>query len=621
MKSLFSDEDVVADSEGEDDYISPPTLKQKDRVNPDQSAISLYTSNPPVAGDDISSFGGASSSVANTSTSSTRPRPTTAYKGAPGNDSISTSSDVANVKSTRPRPRPAYKGAPGYEPQPQPELSNSKDEKQRQANNPEIIELTDDDDDELAIRPKKKATRAKAPKTKAKPTRVIPSPSPQPSFAAATSPLIPNSTLPPSDPPVSTPSEFSVGLPPIAVMPHIPSSSSSSSKRKRTPERDELDGDIDVYSEIFGDAPPLAPAPPAKKTKEKKPREKKTKKASDEGDKAKSKPKSKKKAKGQNDKEPEGEQAFKSAEFIDDSDDELNLDSVVAKPSGSGSSQTATSRMDEEQESEPPRKKQKQTSAKGKGKDTVTNTNRKGRVVMSDDEEEYAGEECVKEVEVVIPVPVEKRNPKTTKKSSKQTKAADASVPGPSSPVDKDVADKEVELPPKENIEPMRVPDTPVIEKPPIPNATTSETPNNRPTSLTSRYSIAPRTRSTPMSELIRRVNAQPGSPFQPPSATKTPTPYAKPGTPTAYSPYLKSSRSMLSRIAPLHPNRRTPPPLPPPPPPKKKSKKELELEERWEEELVEDVGGMTEWLALSDQERKDMRKAKREKELFGWEE
>ncbi|EEB90361.1 hypothetical protein MPER_11442 [Moniliophthora perniciosa FA553] len=123
------------------------------------------------------------------------------------------------------------------------------------------------------------------------------------------------------------------------------------------------------------------------------------------------------------------------------------------------------------------------------------------------------------------------------------------------------------------------------------------------------------------MSELIRRVNAQPGSPFSPASSTKTATPYAKPGTPTAYSPYLKSSRSMLSRIAPLHPNRRTPPPLPPPPPPKKKSKKELELEEKWEEELVDSVGGMTEWLALSDQERKDMRKMKREKELYGWEE
>ncbi|OBZ72392.1 hypothetical protein A0H81_07779 [Grifola frondosa] len=65
-------------------------------------------------------------------------------------------------------------------------------------------------------------------------------------------------------------------------------------------------------------------------------------------------------------------------------------------------------------------------------------------------------------------------------------------------------------------------------------------------------YSIASG-RSTPMSELIRKVNSLPGSPF----ASSKPT----------YSPYLKSSRSALKRIAPLHPNRRTPPPPPPRPP------------------------------------------------------
>jgi hypothetical protein len=45
----------------------------------------------------------------------------------------------------------------------------------------------------------------------------------------------------------------------------------------------------------------------------------------------------------------------------------------------------------------------------------------------------------------------------------------------------------------------------------------------------------------------------------------------------------------MLSRIAPLYPDRRAPPP----PPPRKKSKKEPETEERWEVEMVESVGGV----------------------------
>jgi hypothetical protein len=77
----------------------------------------------------------------------------------------------------------------------------------------------------------------------------------------------------------------------------------------------------------------------------------------------------------------------------------------------------------------------------------------------------------------------------------------------------------------------------------------------------------------------------------------------------------------MLSRIAPLHPNRRTPPPPLPPPPPPKKTKKEKEREEQWEEELIESVGGITEWACMSDAERKEHRKLKREREMAGWEE
>lgn len=141
-------------------------------------------------------------------------------------------------------------------------------------------------------------------------------------------------------------------------------------------------------------------------------------------------------------------------------------------------------------------------------------------------------------------------------------------------------------------------------------------------TSLTSRYTIAPKTRSTPMSELIRRVNSKPLSPFTSPprlhtkvkdanKSTPTPTPTRPSQGVTTYSPYLKASRSFLSRIAPLHPNRRTPPPPPPPPPPRKKSKKELELEEKWEEELIDSVGGTAAWSCLSEDERKEMKRHK----------
>jgi hypothetical protein len=85
----------------------------------------------------------------------------------------------------------------------------------------------------------------------------------------------------------------------------------------------------------------------------------------------------------------------------------------------------------------------------------------------------------------------------------------------------------------------------------------------------------------------------------------------------TAYSPYLKASRSALSRIAPLHPNRRPPPPPPPRPPRPKKTKKQLEKEEKWEEELSESVEG---WACMTDEERAILRRAKRDREE-GWDE
>lgn len=75
----------------------------------------------------------------------------------------------------------------------------------------------------------------------------------------------------------------------------------------------------------------------------------------------------------------------------------------------------------------------------------------------------------------------------------------------------------------------------------------------------------------------------------------------------------MKSSRSTLRKIAPLHPNRRTPPPLPPPPPKRVKSKKELAMEEKWEEELEDTVEG---WVAMTNGEREELRRAKRDREM-----
>lgn len=112
-------------------------------------------------------------------------------------------------------------------------------------------------------------------------------------------------------------------------------------------------------------------------------------------------------------------------------------------------------------------------------------------------------------------------------------------------------------------------------------------------------YTIGGGRSSLPMSELLKKVNSQPGSPFSSPRP--------------AYSPYAKTSKSLLRKIAPLHPIRRTPPPPPPRPPPPKKSKKQLELEEKWEMELEESVEG---WYCMPEEERATLRRAKRDAEM-----
>jgi hypothetical protein len=115
-----------------------------------------------------------------------------------------------------------------------------------------------------------------------------------------------------------------------------------------------------------------------------------------------------------------------------------------------------------------------------------------------------------------------------------------------------------------------------------------------------SRYTLSRFGPKTPMRELIRRAASHPSAPF---SASSSPI----------ASPLVKTSKSALRRIAPLHSTRRTPPPPPPRPPPPKKSKKMLDLEDKWEMELEDEVEG---WWALTDEERQGWRRAKRDKEL-----
>ncbi|KAJ3863997.1 hypothetical protein EV359DRAFT_64349 [Lentinula novae-zelandiae] len=262
---------------------------------------------------------------------------------------------------------------------------------------------------------------------------------------------------------------------------------------------------------------------------------------------------------------------------------------------------------------------------------------KKGRVVMSEDEDEDKDKDAVSEMYMedrgrddldIVSVTTTKSKTKPKLNAKKRVENKSPSRPDmPQTPISRTYKAGGSSI--------QATPDTP-----------TPDQKHLKYPSLTSRYTIAPKSarKSTPMSDLIRRVNSMPNSQFKSPipkggnrsgGGNNTPTTFnGAVGSLTAYSPYLKSSRSFLSRIAPLHPNRRTPPPLPPAPPPRKKTRKEIEwekkdkeereeMEERWEEELVERVGGMGEWLGMTEDMRKMMKRAKRDRELGlgGWEE
>ncbi|KAJ3813686.1 hypothetical protein EV368DRAFT_84858 [Lentinula lateritia] len=285
---------------------------------------------------------------------------------------------------------------------------------------------------------------------------------------------------------------------------------------------------------------------------------------------------------------------------------------------------------------------------------------KKGRVVMSEDEDEDAVSGMYMENrgrDVLDSVSIITTKSNTKPKSNAKKRVVSGEEEGHVTATDGIGSLKASFSFTMENIllsRPDNIPQTP-ISRPYMANSSSIQATLDTPApdqkhlkypSLTSRYTIAPKSarKSTPMSDLIRRVNSMPNSQFKSPiprggnrsgggNTTPTTTNGAV-GSLTAYSPYLKSSRSFLSRIAPLHPNRRTPPPLPPAPPSRKKTRKEIEwekkdkeereeMEERWEEELVERVGGMGEWLGMTEDMRKMMKRAKRDRELGlgGWEE
>ncbi|KAJ3711940.1 hypothetical protein C8R42DRAFT_780721 [Lentinula raphanica] len=807
------EEEIIADSEGEDELFGPPVkpAAQAPTTNApaastptsaDVSRISDFSTNKLPTRDTISNFSAPSianahaTSTIDTNTSSSRsrpkprPLPKTIRPTASGDsfyDSFSSTSNIEPVDMTlsiADRAKMRKRNS---------EIIHNSIEPPVPAYSPEIIELSSDD--ELALRPAKKPKKPKkttaekkntkkASSATAKPSTHIRPPSPilesdadmSLSFAlpmVSTSSAIPrnlydSSALPPSDPPMSTPSELFDDIPGIETLPNPPSSSTSASTSYAA-RKSHTDSDMDMLPPppppFFADpssspfemndmndipgsnandgvsrsttttkviAAVSMPPPPVPSTKARKSRTKKKKQIDDEdelmmddedwtgeepkGKKAKGKSKGKDKAqeklsstakasdssstqvKGKGKAPLHTSASSRTSHLIDlEHDDqdvnEMLLSTITIPPSpqperqrSSPTSKRARDRHEDDpfgeayvDHAQAPRKKPRRSdvdvetsgnadvdvSNNGRNEQMKASTNKatthtssrkkkdsKGknaRVVFSDDEDELEMNGSEGELEIST----------STSTNSKGTRSKPKSKSKPGKRVvsedEDDLAEdgRSFNSSAKENISPsVAIPQTPVPQahiastsnssKPPTP--ATDQKQLKYPT-LVSRYTIAPKSarKSTPMSDLIRRVNSMPNSQFKSPMPrgrsiaggskgkdTGDPTENGSitgSGGRTAYSPYLKSSRTFLSRIAPLHPNRRTPPPLPPAPPPRKKTRKEMEwekkdkeekeeLEERWEEELVERVGGVGEWLAMGEEMRKAMKRAKRDREL-----
>ncbi|KAF5382949.1 hypothetical protein D9757_006308 [Collybiopsis confluens] len=522
----------------------------------------------------------------------------------------------------------------------------------------EVIEL--DDDDELLLQPVKKVRRK--PKT----TLVV---EPESSFPIPTSPLPPRSSiLPPSDPPLSTPAE-DFELPPIAI---LPNPASSATRTNQMDEDEEIPpaffasdtspshtaratvGTLHMDSVLIPPQPALMEPKAAKKSRQKK------KSAGDDGDEDEFVPGAKGKAKEKRTKQTKGKDKAQSKEKTNKSKAKAKSKEKITSTVASGSRAPeppqrnvapdmttlppispgykrgrSAPRDKDPEEGLNPRKKMRLSDIKVIG-DTVDMdieslfSQPKSRVPIQRKKE---GESSGVDANMNIPLSTtssssatsKNKNKSVAKSKSKGRVKKGVDVPTPDTKADtvefEDKTDDDINVKGNMFATPVVTPAAPVTPAPALKYPT-----------LASRYTIAPksaRSTSTPMSELIRRVSSMPNSQF------KSPVPAGKgkgkavigvaesegnsneasgsSGGLTAYSPYLKSSRTFLSRIAPLHPNRRNPPPLPPPPPPRKKTRKELEwekktaeereeLEEKWEEELIEFVGGRGEWTAVGEE-------------------
>ncbi|KAJ3981117.1 hypothetical protein F5890DRAFT_589461 [Lentinula detonsa] len=277
------DEEIVADSEGEDELFGPSRAVPDDPRSTtsnvlaastsnlaDMSAISEFSASKATAGDAIYNFSNPSvapipnaraastpSTITNSNTATSsrprpKPKPKTVRTAAPGDRSEKTSSSTSNIEifdmtlsiADRAKMRKrnsdiqtsSFSVVPAY--------------------SPEIIELSSDDELSLrpANKPKKTTTEKKTTRkpsstaTAARPSnhvRLV-SPVQEPdadislSFAlpmVATSPALAwsgernraSSILPPSDPPQSTPSELFDDIPAIETLPNPPSSANSAS--------------------------------------------------------------------------------------------------------------------------------------------------------------------------------------------------------------------------------------------------------------------------------------------------------------------------------------------------------------------------------------------------------
>ncbi|KLO08908.1 hypothetical protein SCHPADRAFT_908223 [Schizopora paradoxa] len=419
------------------------------------------------------------------------------------------------------------------------------------------------------------------------------------------------SFLPPSDPPTSSGfNNTNVPSTSNQIFPKSPSPPPINRAKKRSRKIVEDDEDFEGRDTITITSSPVKPSDDKKaKKRQEKPKKSRAKKSADLNDEGTSTKARKPSKKRNTTMETPGQ--YKSAEFVcDTSDDELALQS--------------SSRPGTMQKSVPPSADiSAPPTVPGSVPPTVLITTKPPQsttvvppttadVDMTVDEDDFPKTVEESEPEEVIVIARTKKKEKVVSKSttvtdserkekskSKSKKSA-MTIPGseeeddpvPTKPTSSNPQSQIQQLNDDTNKENAHQGEASTSKIP----ATPSAVPPSHPRPRASPYMVP---RKGSMSDLIRRVSSKVSSPLASPAA--------------AHSPMAKSSRSVLSRIAPLHVSRRTPPPPPPRPPPPKKTKKMLDLEEKWEMELADTVEG---WSCLSETERAAMMRAKRDMEL-----